>query len=467
MSDTQARMAENCVAKLLAADPRYFTRTAPHSGTRYDLSRLQDFGARFLTNVLLGKEQGGSLAAIARRFQVSRKVVATFLQQADYQDETGAHRLNFFSAAVVGAQAQELARALYRTPGESGAEWVRTLPTSPRKGVHATYNQELAFGMLGVGTTCSIDATFATCPTSDGREESINVGGFVQATDHDRAICDADPTRTLYLSPQHKLSLRQPIAAMFAQAGATFSEVARELPEHAGKQRHLILGGRHVGPEASVWQQHSTRIGCVINEPGYGEAARSSHGDAPDIIMVAEGPGEDRGLERNHEYVPADGAPVPNARVRKLIRERGQYWALDDKEWTAESSGLLAVLLPGELRSTRPGCTRDRGQALLIVSAGGQMKWYSVLHTSDGSPAWTGHDRDIEQELQKVADAIALIEGEDSTAGPQRREQFASLDLFNVPLSQPTGRENIWRLAAAVRQSQLPEGLFRGPRIPA
>ena len=228
---------------------------------------------------------------------------------------------------------------------------------------------------------------------------------------------------------------------------------------------HIFLQGRFDGPEKQIlWLANPTRTVCLVNESWYQFEARRAFGDLADLIVQAEGSSpDDRGLERGHHYLRADGSKASNAEVRDHINDHVQYWRLDGDELIAEAGEIGVVLMPGELRAPRDGGGGyDAGQAMLVINKDGHPRWFSILNKADGSRAWTGDEQQIQERLQRVADAFDLLEGPTSTAGRTRRAQFESLKLFDVPMSNPSGRENVWRIAAAVRQALLPDIVLAG-----
>jgi hypothetical protein len=194
--------------------------------------------------------------------------------------------------------------------------------------------------------------------------------------------------------------------------------------------------------------------------------ARRALGDRVDIVVEAEGSNpQDQGLECRHVYVDPDGHVFDNQTVRELL-DRGQPYRLDSKWIEAEHRGLGLLLLGGELQASAPNGSRDAGQAILRMSADDELRLFTLLNRSDGTRAWTGTEADKREKLKRLAEAFAMLEAGDSTAGHARREQFEALQLFDVPMSNPSGRENVWRLASAARQSQLPEAPLGAVLLP-
>jgi hypothetical protein len=129
-----------------------------------------------------------------------------------------------------------------------------------------------------------------------------------------------------------------------------------------------------------------------------------------------------------------------------------------DADWIeAEHRGLGVFLLGGELQASVSGGRLDAGQAVLRMSADDELRLFTLLNRSNGARAWAGTEADKREKLKRLAEAFAMLEACDSTAGHARRQQFEPLQLFDVPMSNPSGRENVWRLASAVRQSHEPD----------
>lgn len=242
---------------------------------------------------------------------------------------------------------------------------------------------------------------------------------------------------------------------MFEHAGAVHRALAPELPADASDSVHVFLQGQSwgLGSRSSGAVPMLSTITSIVNERGYQRAARRALGDARELIIDADGPHpEGRGLEREHCYVRANGETVSNRSVQAAIGDgRMDYFKLDGDELIADaptSDSFFLVLLPGELqRSHAPIEFDDRGQAMLLIRQGAPAKWFSILNKSDGSRAWEGSQAALRERLQRVADSFALID--------RRTPGEAILDLFNVPMSHPSARENVWRLGGAVRQARL------------
>ncbi len=186
---------------------------------------LGRFGSQVVPAVLRGEIGRTSVNGLAERFECKPALVRAFFQQPDT-----IKRLSLIGESIVAGQARELAHELVRHPEPRRIVWVRTQPTCPLQGIHATYRGKSAFGLAEgrpSGTFDSIYATFASLAHGH-HEESINLGGLVKALERDRASWEAgDPME--YLSPLQRLSMTQPIAAMLWHAGAVDAAVRPEI----------------------------------------------------------------------------------------------------------------------------------------------------------------------------------------------------------------------------------------------
>jgi hypothetical protein len=451
-------MADDLGRLIGSAMPTAFTPSARHRDAGYGLSTLQEFGSTFGQAVLRGEVGRTSATALARQLFVPVALVEALLQQAD-----GADELNFLAASVLRAQMRELIREVLEGDGPRRIVFARTQPTSPLHGVRVSFAGKEAFGLTRKRPAGAFDSIFATFPSPllGGHEESINLGGFVPALEKDRVAYERGVDPMGYLSPLQHLSLTHPTAAMLKHAGAVHRAIREEIPAGVDASRFIFLQGRCEGHEENAFLLSPTRTRPIVSEPGYQAAAREALGDEVDILIQAEGSTpHDEGLELRHEYVDAKGKRVvPNRFIRDLLSKgRNSHPYELDKYVHAEHRGMTLMLFPGKLRAKLPGGKYEGGQALLQMKQDDSLRWFVLVDRAGGDPAWDGSDAEKGERLQQLAEDFALLEAGDSTAGYARRMQYKGLTLFDVPMSNPSGRENVWRLAAAVRQSRLPEG---------
>lgn len=446
------RMADQ-LAELIGSMPvSEFTSKGRHHDSAYGLPRLRDFGQTFMPAVLRGEVGVSSVKAIERQFKARDALIRAFFEQADQLGQ-----LNFIAASVIRVQMSELVRELRTVAGPRRIIWVRTQPTSPLKGVRRSFRGHEEFGLSEDRKTGTFDSIYATylSPGIGGSEQSINLGGLVPSLDKDRAAHrSGDPM--VHLSPLQRLGLSRPTEAMFRHAGAVDAAARLEIPPNIDADQHVFLQGRYEGPEERAWLASPAHTVPIVSEPGYQSAAREALGNSADIIVEAEGLSpDDRGLERRHEYVRPNGDVVSNRGVREVI-DRGLAYRLDSAQ-TVAHRGLELMLMAGELRAGLPGKRFEGGQGLLLITDDGDPRWFVVLNKGNGRAAWNCSSSEKRERLQRLVEAFAMLEAADSNAGSTRREQYMSLRIFNVPMSHPSGRENVWRIAAAVRQSRLPD----------
>jgi hypothetical protein len=439
-----------------------FTPSGRHRGPSYSLESLRELGAEFVEAVMRDELGRTSVVQLARYFSVPAAKISALLEQAD-----GPRRLNFLVAGIVRIQMRELVREI-RAAGDSGRiVFVRTQPTSPTTGIRLRYGPNTAFGLTPGRKIGAFDAIYATyaSPNEGGREQSINLAGLVPALDKDRDEFRAGVSMP-HLSPQQFLSLDRPTAAMFRQAGAVDLVARDEVPPEVEASLYVFLQGRYEGYEESAFLSSPTHTVPIVAEQGYQEEARRALGDDVDIVVEAEGESpHDRGLERRHVYVDSQGRAISNEEVRRII-DRDLPYRLDRRGYTlAEHRDVVLMLLPGELRAPLPGDRHEGGQALLQMTADGPLRWFVLLNKANGRRAWRGDRDERGRRLQYLAEALALLEAPDSTAGHARREQYTGLEEFDVPMSHPSGRQNVWALAAARRQGGLPDAPVRVPVI--
>jgi hypothetical protein len=400
-----------------------------------------------------------SVKALSRHFGVPDALVETLFQQADEIDA-----LNFFAGAILRTQASELAREF---PGDPHPRIViaRTQPTSPLSRVRLSYAGKEAFGLTSERRVATFDTLFATyiSQLEQGGEESINLGGLAPALEKDRQAAE-EGVEMGNLSPLQRLSLKKPTEAMFRHAGAVKAAIEPLIPAHVDASQYIFLQGRYEGEEESVFLASPTRTVAIVGEEDYQLAARAALGDEVDIVVEAEGVlPHDPGLERRHDYVNVAGRVISNRVVRELVRRDLPY--LLDRYLIAEHRGLGLMLMQGQLRASVQGGKRyEGGQALLLIGTGGELRWFILLNKRNGEPAWRIGNVEKAALLKRLAEAFAMLEATDSTAGARRRQQYEAQRLFNVPMSHPSGRENGWRLASAVRQAGFPD-LPLGARI--
>jgi hypothetical protein len=449
------------IARVLAAEIRQaegpFTPTGRYHDSAYSPDSLREVGGDFAEAVILGELGRANVKEVARVLMVSDARTRALLEQVD-----GPRNLNFLSRSVVKVQMREIVRELADAGGR--LVFVRTQPTSPTTGIRMSYGGRTAFGLSPDRKIGTFDTTYATYFSPfDGHEQSINLAGLVPALDKDREAYAAGVPMA-HLSPRQFLSLTHPTAAMFRQAGAVELVVREELPPEVDARLYVFLQGRYEGYEESQYLSSPTHTVPIVNEPGYQKEAREALGDEVDIVVEAEGMAPfDSGLEVRHDYVASRGR-VPNAEVRELVRRQLPFRFGSGLK--AEHRDMVLTLLPGELRATLPDGTHEGGQALQVVSAGGAPRWFILLNKANGQRAWRGDDAELQTRLDELAEAFALLEGPDSTAGQARREHYLTLEQeFDVPMSHPSGRQNVWALAAIVRQGDLPDSPLGAPLV--
>jgi hypothetical protein len=445
-------MAFDIGERLVLPGSRPFMQSARHDGAKYGLATLRALGARLVPEALCGEIGRTSVNALSERYECKPELVRAFFQQPDTTT-----RLNLVGECVVAGQARELALELARHP-EPRIVWVRTQPTCPLEGVHASYRGKYVFGIAEGRPSGTFDSMYATFSSlaEGGREQSISVGGLVKGLEKDREAWQGGDAME-YLSPLQRLSLTQPAAAMFLHAGAVDAAARPEIPEGVDASQIIFLQGRFEGYEPGEWLASPSATNSIVSEPGYQRLARRALGDDMDIVVEAEGSNPiDQGLECRHVYADPDGHVFDNETVRDIL-DRGQPYRLDRNWIEAEHRGLGLLLLGGELRARAPGGRDDAGQALLRMTENDELRLFTILNRSDGRRAWTGTEADKREKLKRLAEAFAMLEAGDSTAGHTRRQQFEALQIFDVPMSNPSGRENVWRVASAARQAQLPE----------
>jgi hypothetical protein len=451
-SDRASRMAAGLEERLVRSRRGEYMRAARHHGSKYSEQKLRELAAALLQAVLRGEIGPTSVTRLAQHFEVSAALVRAVLQQPDEM-----RRLNLLGESIVAIQAQELGRELALPGGSKSIVLVRTQPTCPIEGMHASYGGKFAFGLAPGRPSGAFDSVFATFASrANGSEESINIGGLVKALDKDREDFQAgNPFE--YLSPLQRLSLTRPSAAMFAHAGAVDAAARPEIPVSVDASQYIFLQGRYEGYEPSEWLASPSGTVPIVSEAGYQMVARLSLGDEVEVIVDAEGSNpREAGLERRHRYVSPDGEVFSNEAIQQLM-ENSRPYRLDRNWLHAEYRGVGVILLSGELRATVPNAAPDAGQAILRMTADDNLRWFTLLNRSDGSRAWDVENEEKTRKLERLAEAFAMIEAGDSTAGYTRRQQFEALELFDAPMSNPSGRENVWRVASLARQSQLPE----------
>ncbi|HKZ12660.1 MAG TPA: hypothetical protein VJL81_02330 [Solirubrobacterales bacterium] len=444
------RMAGEIAMEIRAADGP-FTSTGRYHNTAYSLEALREFGGNVVEAAITGELGPTTVKGMARHFGVRDAEVRALFEQTDQDRE-----LNFFTKGIVRGQMREIGREIVAAGG-GPLVFVRTQPTSPTTGIRTSHAGKSVFGLAPgrkIGAFESIYATFYS-PGDGSREQSINLAGLIPALDTDREMAEAKVPMH-HLSPIQMLSLTHPTAAMFRQAGAVDLAFRDDLPEEVEAKIYVFLQGRYEGYEESVFLASPTHTVPIVNEPGYQREAREALGNDIDIVVEAEGVSPyDRGLERRHHYRAPNGRVVENEEVRRII----------DRELLSRFSGpiqvehrdVALVLMPGELQAPLPGGRFEGGQAILQLTPDGPPRWFTLLNRSDGSRAWRGDRQEMRGRLEQLAEAVALLDAPDSNAGTARREQYRSLELFDIPMSHPSGRQNVWALAAALRQSDLPD----------
>jgi len=441
------------------ADDALFTAKAMHRGFSYGPESLRRMAVRLGGAVLLGDLGQTSVKGLARHFGVPDALIETLLQQAD-----GLDRLDFVSTAVIRTQAAELALDLEHDPNPR-IVIARTQPTSPSEGIRMSFKGKRAFGLDLERRTGTFDSLFATYVSrlEGGEEQSVNLGGIVPAIESDREDFDAGDEMN-HLSALQRLSIEKPTEAMLRHAALVKAEMDREIPSRIDTSLLVFLQGRYEGREESAYLASPTRTVATLSEEDYGRTARMVLGDGVDIVLEAEGVSPlDPGLERRHDYVDLNGTVVPNAAVRQLIRN--ETLGKLDGHLRAEHDELGLILLQGELRAPVEGGRRfEGGQALIQVTSSGDLRWYVLLNKRNGARAWECSLPEKKERLQRLAEALAMLEGPSSTAGVRRREQYQALRHFNVPMRHPSGRENVWRWAGAARQSRF-DDLPLGARL--
>lgn len=320
--------------------------------------------------------------------------------------------------------------------------------------MRVSYRGKEAFGLSRERATGTFDTMFATFRSrfQPGREISINLGGFVPALDKDRAQLSGEFNE--FLSDIQRLSIDSPMEATFSHAGAVGRTISAEMPSEVDISSFIFLKGRFEGPEESEYLSSPTHTTPIVGQPGYQRAARCALGDEVNIVIEAED--RDPGLEARHEYVNRDNHRFSSTKIRELVRD-GRLYKLDRRYLTAEHRAVILMLLPGEFRAELPGGGYEGGLGLVQLRQDESLRWFLLPDKANGKPAWPTGEKHRQERLERLAEDMALIEGNNSTAGHERRRQFESLKLFDLPMSHPCGRENVWRLAAAVRQSTLPE----------
>ncbi len=429
-----------------------FRPSARHRDSAYGLETFLKFGVRFVPLALEGQIGPTSIAEIARDFDVPEPLVEAFFQQADKAGE-----LNFVSKGIVAGQIKEIAREVTAERAEGRLVLVRTQPTSPLVGVRRSYAGKEAFGLSRERATGTFDTMFATfrSPFQNDREISINLGGYVPALEKDRAQLPGEFNE--FLSDIQRLSIDSPTEAMFSHAGAVGRVIGTELPSDVNLSSFIFLKGRFEGPEESEYLSSPTHTTPIVGHSGYQEAARAALGDNVNIVIEAEG--SDPGLEARHQYVNRDGRRFSSGMIKDLIAG-GRLYKLDRKYLTAEHRGVILMLLPGELRAELSDGGYEGGMGFVQLRQDDSLRWFLLPNKANGKPAWPRGGEQRQEMLERLVEDLALIEADDSTAGHERRQQFESLKLFDIPMSHPCGRENVWRLAAAVRQSTLPDAPF-------
>lgn len=451
MSMTRKDRMAGDIAREIRSAAGPFTPTGRYHNSAYSLETLRELGGDLVEAAIRGELRRTSVKGVARHFGVRDAAVRALLEQTD-----GGRELNFFTREIVRGQMREISREI-ATGGGGPLVFVRTQPTSPITGIRTSYAGKSVFGLAPgrkIGTFDSIYATFYS-PFGGGREQSINLAGLIPALDKDREMVEAKVLMD-HLSPIQLLSLTHPTAAMFRQAGAVDLAFRDDLPEEVEAKIYVFLQGRYEGYEESIFLASPTHTVPIVNEPGYQREAREALGDDIDIVVEAEGVSPyDQGLERRHHYRAPNGRVIENEEVRRIV----------DREVLSRFSGRIQVehrdvalvLMPGELLAPLPGGKFEGGQAILHLTPDGPPRWFTLLNRSNGRPAWRGDRQEMRGRLEQLAEAFALLDAPDSKAGTARREQYHSLKLFDLPMGHPSGRQNVWALAAAVRQSDLPD----------
>lgn len=451
-SERQNRMAEDIGGRFETRRNSPYMSSARHHDSKYSQATLRAFGAELMPAVLRGEIGRTTVLGLAEQFERRPALVRAFLQQPDAKSS-----LSFVRETVVAGQACELAHELARHP-DPYVVLVRTQPTCPLEGMHVTYKGKYAYGLADGRPSGAFDSVFATfiSPAHNGHEQSVNLGGLVKALKRDREAWQAKEPME-YLSDLQRLSLEKPIAAMFMHAGAVYAAIRPEIPPGVDASLFIFLQGRFEGYEPSEWLASPSDTVSIVSESGYQTAARAALGDSVDLVVEAEGSNpHDQGLERRHVYVMPDGRVFDNETVRRLVAA-GHPYRLDPRWIEAEHRGLGIYLLDGELRAPTPDGLYDAGQTLLRIAADDELRLFSLLNRSDGARAWTGTRAEKRKKLTRLAEAFAMLEAGDSTAGYTRRQQFEALQLFDVPMSLPSGRETVWTLASAARQAGFPD----------
>jgi|GEM_PF-2959387 len=451
MSMTRKDRMAGEIAMEIRAAAGPFTPSGRYHNSAYSLETLREFGGDVVEAAIKGGLGPTSVKEVARHFDVRDAEVRALFEQTDEDRE-----LNFFTKGIVRGQMREIWREIV-AGGGGPLVFVRTQPTSPTTGIRTSYAGKSVFGLAPgrkIGTFDSIYATFYS-PYDGGREQSINLAGLVTALDKDREMSGAKAPKD-HLSPIQLLSLTHPTAAMFRQAGAVDLAFRDDLPEEVEAKIYIFLQGRYEGYEESVFLASPTHTVPIVNEQGYQREAREALGDDIDVVVEAEGVSPyDRGLERRHHYRTPNGRVIENEEVRRIV----------DREVLSRFSGriqvehrdVVLVLMPGELLAPLPGGKFEGGQAILQLTPDGPPRWFTLLNRINGRPAWRGDRQEMRGRLEQLAEAFALLDAPDSKAGTARREQYHSLKLFDLPMGHPSGRQNVWALAAAVRQSDLPD----------
>jgi hypothetical protein len=441
------RMAIDLGGRLGSIEDVPFTASARYRGAGYGLKTLSEFGATFLPAVLRGEIGTTSIRGLARTYGVSDALVETFLQQTDLRTE-----LNFVAREILESQAGELVRDVDGAGGDGRIVLARTQPTSPLSGVHVSYRGRSAFGLEPGRKAGAFDSVFATyaSPHFGGCEQSVNLGGYVPALDKDRKARE-DGDTMVYLSPIQRLSLESPVLAMFVHAGAVWKAIEALLSPKVSS--FIFLKGRFEGFESSEYLSSPSHRVPIVTKKGYAGAARRALGDDVDILIEAEA--ADGGWDPRHEYVRQGGRIVSGEAVKHLM-DRGLTYKLDPDAESVEHRGMLVLLMPGEVRVPLGGGRYEGGQLVVQVTQDLETNWFVLPRKTNGKLAWPTEGDQVAG-LKRIAEDLAMLDASDSTAGVKRREQYEALEDFNVPMSNPCGRENVWRLAAARRQSGFPD----------
>ncbi len=438
-TDKQHRMADGLeerlrAIQLVAAD---VLRSLPQYGTSYSAARIKEVAVEVAPAAVRGDLGTFSMRGLAAHLGVPEALLAVTLQQPDTL-----HRLNFIAESVVRTQAHELFSEAYASGGPGVGVLARAQPTCPLKSIKVTYGSRSAFGLAEGRRSGTMDTIFAHWRRG-GREESLNLGGLVKGLAKDAARGDAR-----ILSELHRMTLTDSTAATFCHLGASMHAIRLELPAWAIAPPLVLLNARFEGPSSTSWLASPTQTVPLISSAGYLTAGRKSLGDREDILVDAEEsnslPVAERGLERRHRLRRADGTEFGGDQVRELIDDR-DFGRLGEHE-LALIPGHSVYLFDADLIADGPAGHPEGGQAVLMVPQGAQPpRWFLLLHRADGSRRSC--------DLVRIATALALLESPDSTAGAGRRSSFESLAVFDVPMSSPDGRENVWRIANAARQA--------------